>query len=49
MGFELNKYPKLNKWHQRMESIPGFEENVQAAHGLAQYIKSKYGGKIFDF
>lgn len=47
MGFNLTEYPDLNKWFERMHSLPGFDENQAGAKGLADLVRSIIDGTIY--
>ncbi|KAG5673500.1 hypothetical protein PVAND_003544 [Polypedilum vanderplanki] len=48
-GFNLTKYPRLNKWHHKLETLPGFDENLYGSKTNAAYLRKMVNGPIFNF
>lgn len=40
-GGVIGNYSNLNEWFKRCESLPGFEENLDASKIVAEYFKHK--------
>lgn len=40
MGYNLSEYPDLSKWYEKLHSLPGFDENLAGAKGLADLTRS---------
>lgn len=40
-GVKLDKYPNIQGWYKACHTLPGFEENVEGAKAMADYVKSK--------
>ncbi|XP_059616536.1 uncharacterized protein LOC132261654 [Phlebotomus argentipes] len=41
MGANVNKFKNIAAWYKRLESIPGFQENLEGAQLLGNFLKPK--------
>jgi hypothetical protein len=47
MGYNFTEFNDLNKWFEKLQSLPGFEENEAGAKYLADYMKSKVEDTLY--
>uniref|UniRef100_A0A336LQC1 glutathione transferase n=1 Tax=Culicoides sonorensis TaxID=179676 RepID=A0A336LQC1_CULSO len=37
----MDQYPEIKRWYEQFKSFDGYQDNVQGAQGLANFLKSK--------
>lgn len=47
MGYDLTEFSKLNKWYEKLQTLPGMDENNAGAKMLAGMLKSMTEGQLF--
>lgn len=46
-GYDLELHKNLNRWYKQCQSLPGFDENLQGARGLAAFLNKLIDGSVF--
>ena len=47
MGYKLTEYTNLNKWFEKLHSLPSFEENLEGSEVLAEIVNSCYDEPVY--